>query len=176
MTFVSTLRQARGSARGSKKTLGSASRAAWQHPKGAFAVRRGGPMAACRDGRKSWLRVGAHAEGCPKPAILRLLLLPPCFPGSSERSGEAKSGPKGPLYAANFLEKKLERAKGFEPSTPTLARLPAGAHPRQGIWHADGLRQKKNTSGIRRSSLPPATGKRRVTGWGGSAWCGPAMG
>jgi hypothetical protein len=29
---------------------------------------------------------------------------------------------------------------------------------------------------IRRSSLPPASGKRRVTGLGGSAGCAPAMG
>ena len=83
-----------------------------QHPGKHGGIQRGllrrgaaGPTAACRDGRKSWLSAGAHAEGCPKPAILRLLLLPPGFPGSSVRSGEAKNGPEGPLYAADFPEK-----------------------------------------------------------------------
>jgi len=40
--------------------------------------------------------------------------VPPLFP--------SKNGPEGPFYIADFLEKNLERAKGFEPSTPTLAR------------------------------------------------------
>ena len=36
----------------------------------------------------------AHAESGPKPATLRFLLLPPCFPGFRARGGEAKTAPK----------------------------------------------------------------------------------
>jgi hypothetical protein len=35
----------------------------------------------------------------------------------------------------------MERAKGFEPSTPTLGKVTRGAHA-----HADGLRQTTNIS------------------------------
>src|ERR1700730_14041227 len=105
MTFVSALRRSPGKHPRKQKDACFSIRGRMAASKGGFCG-AAGPIAACRDGRKTWLPVGAHAEGRQKPAALRLLLLPPSSPGSSVRSGEAKSGPEGPLYAPNFLEKK----------------------------------------------------------------------
>src|SRR6266436_8047479 len=103
MTFVSALRRSPGKHPRKQKDGCFSIRGRMAASKGGFcgAAR---PIAACRDGRKPWLPVGAHAEGRQKPAALRLLLLPPCFPALRCGAGKQKSGPEGPLYIPNFLE------------------------------------------------------------------------
>jgi hypothetical protein len=57
----------------------------------------------------------AHAKGGRAPSTTCFPQLPPCFPGTAGQGGEAKSDPEGPVHAADFLKKNVERAKGFEP-------------------------------------------------------------
>ena len=39
----------------------------------------------------------SHPHGIRTPATARFPLLPQCFPDTSRKAGEAKSGPEGPL-------------------------------------------------------------------------------
>src|SRR3712207_4465627 len=54
------------------------------------------------------------------------------------RAPGTRKAPEGALSMQFLLGRKLERAKGFEPSTPTLARLCSTPelHPRSAMpWH-----------------------------------------
>jgi hypothetical protein len=77
-----------------------------------------------------------------------------------------------PLCLFDSTRINLERARGFEPPTPTLAKLPAG--PTQGFWHdAHGLPQATNTSiHLRSVDHHPATGIQQAV----HNWRTPAMG
>jgi hypothetical protein len=76
------------------------------------------PIAACRDGRKPWLPVDAHAEGRHKPAALRLLLLPRLF--GAER-GSKKAAPKGRSMPLISL-RKIGAGDGSRTHYPNLGK------------------------------------------------------
>ena len=67
-----------------------------------------------------------EASRMPNVAARPLRSSPHCFPHappiSLSEAGKQKTAPKGRSNKL-FSLRKLERAKGFEPSTPTLARL-----------------------------------------------------
>src|SRR6266481_4556275 len=93
MTFVSALRRSPGKHPRKQKDGCFSIRGRMAASKGGFCG-AAPPIAACRDGRKPWLPVGAHAEGRQKPAALRLLLLPPASPALRCGAGEAKKRPR----------------------------------------------------------------------------------
>ncbi len=77
----------------------------------------------------------------PKAAQIPLLYafcFFPLLPRISRRDRGSKNGPEGPPLSRSKSWKILERAKGFEPSTPTLARCPMGL--RQSIQRLANIR------------------------------------
>ena len=97
-----------------KKTLASASGEAWQHAKRPFAARRGPPRPVATVENRGFA-LAPMQNGCLKPAILRLLLLPPGFSGSSERSGNKKRTRRGRCMPLISL-RKIGAGRWFSPT------------------------------------------------------------
>ena len=125
MTFVSTLRQARGSARGSKKTLGSASRAAWQHPKGAFAVRRG-PWRPVATVENLGFALAPTQKAAQSPLFCAFCCFPPASPALRSGAGKQKAAPKGRSMPLISLRKNWSGRRDSNPPPPPWHGCPRG--------------------------------------------------
>jgi hypothetical protein len=71
------------------------------------------------------LEAAATSDSAPCPCqrrpCARYKLLPPCFPDTAGRARKQKNGPED-RFNTLISFRKSDPAKGFEPSTPTLAR------------------------------------------------------
>jgi hypothetical protein len=123
MSFASASRSAPGKHPGNKMGLGSAIRGSTEVSKAG--LHRGGaatPIAACLAGEKPWFREVTNAEGSPKPATLRFLLLPPCFPGFRAGVEEAKTAPKD-RFKSLISRRKFGAGEGIRTPDPNLGKV-----------------------------------------------------